>query len=222
MKKILTIISAFILLTDSNSVQAQAYKEKQSDVTIGYGFPNIYKSILKSAVSNNGNYTAENRTEVKGYGPLFLKYEYGLTKLIGLGASIGYWNTKYTETSDYVSSEYNSSTGTYSTNAYRDVFTYKISSLSIGARLNFHFATQEKLDPYAGIAAGYTQTLYKFSFTSNNPDAGQSPAYEYSGIPVYFAITAGLRYYFTENIGIYGELGLDKWSVIQGGLAIKF
>lgn len=222
MKKNFTIISAFVLLISSNSVHAQAYNEKHSDVTVGYGFPNIYKSILKSAVNNSNAYTSENRVEVKGYGPLFLKYEYGLTKLIGLGASIGYWNTKYTETSDYVESGYNSSTGTYQTNAYRDVFTYKISSLSIGARLNFHFATQDKLDPYAGIAAGYTQTLYRFSFASNNPDAAQSPTYEYSGIPVYFAVTAGLRYYFTENIGIYGEIGLDKWSVIQGGLAVKF
>jgi hypothetical protein len=34
-------------------------------------------------------------------------------------------------------------------------------------------------------------------------------------------LTIGARYFFTENIGLYAELGAAK-TVVQGGLAVKF
>lgn len=225
MKKSFRIITVLMLIAFAPSkINAQAYNEKQSVVTVGYGFPNLYKNILKVSLQNSYyGYTDVNlTTKVTGFGPFFIKYEYALTKLIGVGASVGYWSTKFTQSYHYQSSVYNPNSGNYYTANYTDVMDYKVSSLSAGARLNFHFGTQEKLDPYAGIAAGYTNTVYRLTQTSDNPDYISYPAYTGRGIPVYFAITAGLRYYFTKNIGAYAELGLDKWSVIQGGLAIKF
>lgn len=214
-----------VLSICSTAIYAQSYGEKQSTITAGYGFPNLYKAILKTALENNSqNYYYDggnSKQTVTGYGPLFLKYEYGLTKLIGIGAAFGYWHTKYTETYSYQSEQYDPNSGTYYVVSYKDVTKYDFSSFSAGVRLNFHFGTGEKLDPYAGVAAGYTNMRYHYTYESTNPDNVASPI-DYTGIPVYFAMSAGLRYYFTKNIGAYAEVGIDKLSVIQGGLAIKF
>lgn len=197
----------------------KAFKEGGINVTMGYGFPNMYKSIYKAIFTNNGVANSDYTYDVKGIGPAFLKVEYGLSKLIGLGAVIGYSDVSVIETETYQS--YNYVTSTY--NTYHDKYIYKYTSLSVGARLNFHFATGTKLDPYAGIGAGYSRKEHKMSFSTDNPNQGTPTPITFNGyFPVYFGITAGLRYYFTPNIGLYGEVGFDKWSVIQGGLAVKF
>ena len=208
-----------------------AWKAENSVVTIGYGVPNLYKAILKSAVRNagvNSNYNNGSANEsynlnVTGFGPGFLKYDYAINELIGVGAVVGYWSTTLTNTHTYRESNYNYNTGLYNNADYVDIEKLRVSSLSIGARLNFHFATTKKLDPYAGFGAGYSNTSFRVTETSTNPNYRKNTdvAYGFS-VPIYFAITAGVRYYFTDNIGIYGEFGIDKWSVLQGGLAIKF
>jgi opacity protein-like surface antigen len=195
----------------------KAFKTGTFAFTVGYGFPDLYKSFIKSIVANSGV-----AYEVKGLGPAFLKVEYGVTKLIGLGAAIGYQSINVSDTYSYQESTYNSTTGMYEYHNYEDVEKLTYTSLSIGARINFHFGTGKKLDPYAGVGVGYSQKQYKFTYTTNNPRGISTTPETYSGIiPFYFGITAGMRYYFTPNIGIYGEVGFDKWSLIQGGLAIK-
>ena len=192
----------------------KAFKQGTFDFTIGYGYPDMYKTIIKSLVDNSGN-----TYEVKGLGPAFLKVEYGVTKLIGIGAVIGYQSISVSDT--YLYQDYNSTTGGY--NTYEEVEKLTYTSLSVAARINFHFGTGKKLDPYAGVGVGYSQKQYKFTYTTNNPNGLRTTPETYSGlIPFYLGITAGIRYYFTPNIGIYGEVGFDKWSLIQGGLAIKF
>lgn len=208
----------------NSCLYAQAWGEGAAVATVGYGFPNLYKSIYKSLISSsatNNAYYGVVSYDVRGVGPAFAKADYGITKLIGLGLSVGYMNTIVTATEHYNGTEYNSSTGNYETKAYEDITKYTYSSFSIGARLNFHFGTGQKLDPYAGISAGYSANNYSLTYYTNNPN-GSTPLPEYgSGIPVYLGFTAGLRYYFIPNFGIYGEVGIEKWSVIQGGIAIK-
>lgn len=201
----------------SDDGEEKAFKEGTFNVTIGYGFPDMYKSIIRSLVVNSGN-----TYEVKGLGPAFLKAEYGVTKLIGIGANIGYQSISVTDTYSYQDQIYNSTTGMYEYHTYEDVEKMTYTSLSIAARINFHFGTGKRLDPYAGVGVGYSQKQYKFTYTTNNPSGLNSTPQSYSGFfPFYVGVTAGLRYYFTPNIGIYGEIGFDKWSLIQGGLAIK-
>lgn len=221
---ILSIIGFAIFPFQSRS---QSYEDGHSYITVGYGFPNIFKSLIKNS-SDNYNYTQHPQgsssftTKATGYGPILLKYEHALTSLIGVGASLGFSDTKLMGTFNYQDYNYDPNTGNYYLVSYSDITKERFSSLSIGARLNFHFGTKEKLDPYAGIAGGYTKMFYSFSYSSNNPNNQVGPTSSYEGFPVYFAITAGLRYYFTENIGAYAEIGFDKWSIMQAGLAIKF
>jgi len=211
---------------DKEESEQKAFHKGSMVVTAGYGYPNLYKAIYKAIfVGSNSGYVGNTTYDysIKGIGPAFLKFEYGVTKLIGLGVAVGYSNMTLTETETYNEDVYNSSTGNYQPETYKDVFKYVHTSLSVGARLNFHFATSEKLDPYAGVAAGYSYKTNTVSFTTTNPSGTNTAPYSFGGyVPVYFAISAGLRYYFTPNIGIYGEVGFDKWSLLQGGAAIKF
>jgi opacity protein-like surface antigen len=201
----------------SDDDDEKAFREGKFDFTVGYGFPDMYKSFIKSIANSAGT-----NFEVKGLGPAFFKAEYGVTKLIGLGAAIGYQSISVTDTYSYQESNYNSTTGMYEYHTYEDVEKLTFTSLSVAARINFHFGTGKRLDPYAGVGVGYSQKQYKFTYTTNNPSGLSYTPQTYSGFfPFYFGITAGLRYYFTPNIGIYGEVGFDKWSLIQGGLAVK-
>lgn len=209
MKKIITsFIVACGLLTSFNA-NAQAFDEGKSIVSIGYGFPNLGASIFKSAY---GTYTGYS---VTGIGPMFIKYEYGLSEHIGLGVIAGYsgFTIKWQETNNSYNSNGTVSTGTYD-------WTLKYTSPSFGVRFNYHFATKDKLDPYFGVGAGWRGGT--FTYTTTDPAGTGGVAKVGTIFPIYMPITVGLRYYFTDNIGAYMEFGIDKGSVVQAGLALKF
>lgn len=187
-----------------------AFGEGASVVSAGYGFPNLGKSVLK-AFESEANY------KVGGIGPMHLKYEYGLSDKVGIGLSLNYVSFSATWTESYTESQYDSN-GNY-IGEQTVTYDYKtaVSSISALVRMNVHFATTDKLDPYWGIGVGYR--TYSWKFTSTDPywvDSGLK-----SAIPVGFESTVGMRYYFTDNIGAYLEFGAAK-SLMQGGIAAKF
>ena len=90
------------------------------------------------------------------------------------------------------------------------------SSFSALARINFHFGTTEKLDPYFGVGAGYRQATWEFKTNDpNNLEDVKAPGFS----PFGFETTIGLRYYFTPAFGLYTELGFAK-SAIQAGFVV--
>lgn len=215
------------LLLPSVLLTAQEPDNKgQQCITMGYGAPNLYKVILKTAFnkthlvsmvfgsSGGSTYT----TKAFGAGPFFLKYDNFVHKHIGLGVVFGYFNAGIEETRKYTES-----TATSPAVNYTDVSRLEFSSLSIGGRFNYHFSTEPKSDPYVGLALGYNYISNSFSFKSDNPNSF-SAKIPLPGIttPVYMALTFGWRYYPSEHLGLYAEIGLDKWAIIQAGLAFKF
>lgn len=169
-----------------------AFGEGKMVISAGYGFPNLGKAVLVALVNDSAI-----NVKVTGLGPIHFRAEYGLSDGVGLGVSVNYISCGIT----------------YTELPYE--YKFSRSSLSILARLNFHFGTTETLDPYFGIGAGYKQATWKFS--SNDPSyTGESaPGFN----PFGFETTIGVRYYFTPGFGIYTELGIAK-SVVQAGLAV--
>ncbi len=163
-------------------------------ITAGYGWPNLGKAVIEALISDSA-------TNVKstGLGPIHFKAEYGLSDGVGMGVSVNYINFGVS----FFELPYD--------------YDYSRSSLSILARINFHFGTTDQLDPYFGVGAGYRQASWKFKSTDPNYQEESIPGFS----PFGFETTIGLRYYFTEGFGIYTEIGIAK-SVIQGGLAVKF
>jgi len=179
---------------------AKAFGEGKLTLSLGYGAGSggILKAILKTYESEAGyNFTS--------LGPIHFRGEYGLTDKMGLVLSVNHnsWQANWTHTDS-------SAVGVI----YQDEF--KRSVTSILARFNFHFGITDHVDPYFGVGAGYRLVNYAFKSTD--------PAYNISWtspLNLGFETTLGVRYFFTESFGIYGEIGLAQ-SFVQGGLAFTF
>ena len=132
-----------------------------------------------------------------------------LSDKIGLGLDANYTNT-------FV--DYNQNT----TDANGDpaTYNYKVGRSVIRAmvRMNVHFATSDVLDPYFNIGAGYRTSSFYFDSSDPNYDAS---SVSYNFIPFAMRVGAGLRYYFTDNLGINVEVGFGGGSLAAGGITYK-
>jgi len=205
-KRLFTFIAAIGLAFTASNVQAQSFDEGKSVVTVGYGFPNLVTATFR----NLYNTTDHTGYTFQAMGPLMARYEYGLSEKIGFGLVLGYSSM----TLSYNYEDYNTA-GTLSTYTAK----LKWSSPTVGGRMSIHFATKDKLDPYFGVAAGWSGNT--LTWTDNNPNNSNNKS-SISFTPFYFGLGVGMRYYFTDNIGMYVEFGWDKWALMQAGLALKF
>lgn len=197
-----TCIATLAGLIGTSAVHAQAFKEDGHAISVGHGAITFLGNL---------NRTFDNYLDLdyKGLGPLYLKYEYGVSDRIGLGINLAYatneWGYRY-ETTD----------GQGNTVFYRE--STKRDTYSVLARLNFHFGNSERFDPYFGFGLGYRDANWRM--TSSDPSGGSGV--ELKGLmPLGFEFTLGARYFFANNIGAYAEVGGAK-SVIQGGLVTRF
>lgn len=207
MKKLLLKIS-FVLAAFffASSGFAQAYEEGKFIVSAGYGFPNWGKVFTKASIVNS----SATNVSATGFGPLHFKFEYGLTDRFGLGLSVNYNNFGFTWTEPNNNYSYSGGPQTYN-------YTFKSSALAVNLRFNRHWEVNDKVDAYWGMGFGYSNT--NWSETSNDPTYTKSTFTV--PIPVSFETTIGMRYYFTENIGMYVEGGYAK-SILQAGVVAKF
>ena len=142
-----------------------------------------------------------------GLPALSASVEYSITDQIGVGGYVGYQSRTYK----------------YSNN-YKD----RWSSIGFGARGVYHASSvlndalnfsinEEKLDIYAGLSLGY-QT---YSFKYDDSYSSGFPRTTYSSGAVVFGGILGVRYMFSPNIGVYGELGRGAFGAITLGATFK-
>lgn len=101
----------------------------------------------------------------------------------------------------------------YSSGGYTAKWNYFI----VGARGAYHyngFSSVPELDVYGGAMLGYN--IVNYSSDGNDVDISNS-----YGSGIGFSGFLGGRWFFTERIGAYAELGYGV-SVLNAGLAIKF
>ena len=83
--------------------------------------------------------------------------------------------------------------------------------IAFGARATYHANFSPKLDAYAGLTLGY-------AIQSLDGDYGDLfPATSY----FVYGVNAGGRYFFSDKIGIYAELGYSPFQVASVGLTLK-
>ena len=86
----------------------------------------------------------------------------------------------------------------------------------VGVRSAYHyngFTNVPQLDPYGGLMLGYN--IVSYSSTGNYPDASNY------GSGMGFAFFVGSRWFFTNNLGAFAEIGYGS-TVLKAGLALKF
>ena len=89
---------------------------------------------------------------------------------------------------------------------------FKTSHTTIGVRGALHYAFVDKLDTYTGLMLGYDIVTWKWVGT----DWGGAAS---SGLA--FSWFLGARYYFTDNLAVFAELGYGV-AIFNIGVALKF
>ncbi|MBI3235546.1 MAG: outer membrane beta-barrel protein, partial [Bacteroidetes bacterium] len=185
----LLFIAAFSVITFNTFAQT-AFEEKKSYASVGYGY-----QLLSRKDFFDQNQSAQNYKS-KGFGPLVLKYEYAISEKIGIGASMSY------TTASVSWDDLGGSNGFDTT--YRN--TYKFTKYTITPRINFHYGDNEKLDLYTGFGVGMRRVNNVFSTTD---PAGSKETFK-QGVPISLEITTGARFLFTEQIGVFVEVGVSS------------
>jgi len=192
-KLLISVIVAMAFIT--TNINAQAFDKGKIIVSAGYGF-GLGGAVWKT-------YEGYLNYSFSSLGPIHGKFEYGVSEKIGLGLSINYRSYKVAWAVG-TNNEYEAG--------------WKGSSLSALARMNIHFGDSDKLDAYWGFGLGYRSNNFDYYTTyPNDPSVLTWKAL----VPIGFETTFGIRYYFTDNIGLYAEVGAAK-SIAQAGLAVKF
>lgn len=131
--------------------------------------------------------------------PVNVSGEYGITDEISAGAFLSYAQSS----EDFI----------FITTDGKWKYTYVI----IGARGSYHFHEliedlPENIDLYAGVMGGFYTSSVKWSGTGVVDSRSNSTS-------ILVNVHAGGRYRFTENIGVYLEVGYG-FAVINAGLNI--
>lgn len=128
--------------------------------------------------------------------PFGASYEYGFTETISAGLNIDYLSTKY----DGLGS-------------------WKFTALYIGARGSYHFNEllnlhDNKVDLYGGATLGYRSFSWSDTVLGSFDDT--------YGSGLYLGLFIGGKYYFTDQIGAFAELGAIGSTNVRIGVAFRF
>lgn len=132
--------------------------------------------------------------------PIGLSYETGITEDISIGGQFDYNSGRY---DDYYGYNYR----------------YRYSAYYLGVRGSFHLnrllgLNEKKVDLYAGLGVGYR------SFKWNDTYYGTGYGYNY-GSGLFANYFVGGKYYFTNKIGAFAELGYTGLSSSRLGISVK-
>jgi len=199
------------------------YYQGSKKISIGAGFPNVSHEAIEIAGNILGT-NADNGTST----PMFMgMFEYGLTENISLGAYGGYFKS---ESAAISAGSQLISLFTGGGQNLADIGSAEFSVISIGGKLGVHYPLINKLDTYVSTYAGYN--IVNDDINVNAPSTGSSigdaavrllinegignlnyPTFTYEA-------NAGAKYYFNENIGIYGEAGIGRF-LVNAGLTVN-
>lgn len=194
------ILTLFLLGTFLSTVKAQQsvpmYKGAKI-ISVGIGYP----SLLATGWEDLIGYQPYGITESKEYnkGPVIqISAGKGLGDYFSLSAFIAF--SKNTTTETYTD---------YNGNKKTEKYTDKIRLL--GLRGQYHLYDQlnvsGKLDPYMSITGGVKQTSESLLYGG----------YTYG---IFYGLHAGTKYYMTDKVAIYGELGIGT-ALFNTGLSIR-
>lgn len=171
-----------------------AFGKGTTAVNLGIGFGISY-GYLSGTSSMPSISLAVDHGFIEGVGP----------GIISIGGIVGYKSASY----DY--------------NGYLDGKTARWTNLFIAARGAYHynFTSNPRLNTYGGVMLGvrsYSHRWYGYDFWTLDNEIK-----EYTDTQMYlaFGLFAGARYYFTDNIGAFAELGYDV-SFLKLGVSAKF
>lgn len=215
MKKL--IVALFVIVSSMSSAQDESGGKFVIEPMIG--IPNagrIYGAFLDDVIFNQDDTYKITGTPVQLGG----RVEYVTKSRIGIGFEVNYEKSGYERT--YTDYYVDPITMTYS----EKVEIWNQKKIRFLGRFMYHFGEGENLTWYTGAALGYTHeeqdnplnepdwSDYSFAFFPKLIDRVSDPI----SARVYF----GMKYMFTNNIGLVTEVGIGSGSPILIGLSANF
>ncbi len=195
-----------VFLFAAVSLNAQSDITFKNTLSIGAGFPNLPVAFFNI-------YESKKNFNVDGKGPYHFKYENRVNTFLSVGLNVN--NMSYHVS--YVDDVLDTVNGIILPNNI-DI---KSNNTAFNVRANLHFINPEKnkdLDIYLGMGLGLR--FGKLNVSSQYSEF--TPSIKLPNISkIGFETTLGVRYFLTDNIGLYTEFGAAK-SLVQGGLSVRF
>lgn len=135
---------------------------------------------------------------------------------IGLAYELGYWDVGgpgVVSLGGYLGYKSYGFDGSYFGSTYSQKWTYTV----IGFRSAYHYNGLDlgEFDPYGGVMLGYNVLKYKYS-SSNGLNEVFLNQKTY-GSRLALSMYIGGRYYFTNQLGVFAELGYGVSNLTIGG-----
>ena len=199
MKKLVLYLVAFVLLS-VNCLNAQSHQKGKSSLSVGLGFPNLYKTNLDFLFAGQ---PSEETPKESNIPPVSFIYEYGLSEDISLGVQYSFTQKKWAIESSSIG------------------FRYSV----FGVRGSYHLQkalkmSNDKFDPYVGVMLGYYTS--KFFITLADLDPSEKSVYDDLAASAFaWQGYLGAKYHFTKNISAFGEIGYG-FSIANVGVTYRF
>lgn len=186
-----------MLLMPINHLKAQNFEQDAIVLSAGYGFGNFGKFLFTKtvdlAIDSLGIFVKS-----RALGPIYFKAEYGVRERFGIGINVAYIGMNASWDAD--------------------PFSYKVgfNNTSIMVRFNKYWINKNNFDFYTGFGMGFRGIGGWKIETKDAPFKIPIP----NIFPFAFETTLGFRAYVTNNIAVYGEIGISK-GFAQIGLTYK-
>jgi len=238
MKKIATL--AFIVLFGTSMAQEKTkpapYSAGDHHFQLGVGYPNL-AGIAVTALNQMSDYV---KAEEPGRSipQITMSYDYGLDRRLSLGffAGVSQATTPRFSPSAILSDDYDDYLngidvpdflqkyfGGASTIGNFDIsqdIQYRLTSYSFGGRGLSHLHRSETVDIYARGQIGFTINKIR-NIASDVEDATLNRTASVPVPKISLGGHFGLRYYFNDNWGAYGEVGYSTTDIIQAGVSYR-
>jgi|TARA_B110000908_G_C10082675_1_gene370307 opacity protein-like surface antigen len=199
MKKFILALSMIGFMFNANAQDS----EGASVATVGLGY-SFFNNIIKNSLETYSD------VEVKSVPTIALTYDFALTDNFSIGVAGAFQNVSGEFTNQYIDQNFDIQT---------EIATTKVSRLNIALRPLFHYGDGDRLDLYSGIRVGY---LIRNVETETNDELlnvlGDLDGNRFALGLVPF----GMRYFFTDNLGVNMDLQIGTPYVVSGGIAFTF
>lgn len=129
--------------------------------------------------------------------------DFGVDKMFSAGGRIGYTSSSFESP--------------YFVGFNRLIYRWKYTYITIAGRGSYHYPIEnEKVDLYGGLDLGYNIVSSKY----DGDAAGRVFASRASGSYMFFGAHIGGRYYFSESLAAFGELGYG-YGILNVGISLK-
>ncbi|MDB4162031.1 porin family protein [Bacteroidia bacterium] len=199
MKKFIFALSMIGFMFNANAQDS----EGASVATVGLGY-SFFNNIIKSSLETYSD------VKVKSVPTIALTYDLALTDNFSIGVAGAFQNVSGEFTNEYIDQNLDFQT---------EIATTKVSRLNIALRPLFHYGDGDRLDLYSGIRVGYlirnveTETSDELLNVLDELDGNR---FALGLVPF------GMRYFFTDNLGVNMDLQIGTPYVVSGGIAFTF